>query len=391
MDGIADRADRSREKPVRDLPYIRESVVRDETSAAAAGKYCAYNQTRECFLCSDIESGDFPPAALDARLRSLAPGFTTALWLTPFRGISATSVRIPLDLIYLDPNFVVLDVVESFPISSPSSGAPATSVLALPANTIADAGTRVGDRLILCPPGEMKRRVQQLLATPSEGRAEPIGASGADPNNRGAAGRVLRFVDRAKPNSSPESSPETAPLEIVPAQMPPAEEPELAPPAQTPVPVQEKPKTKGWLQKLLNPDPPQPRKAQRDLAQGLVAFYFTGGDSAPHAVRDIRLDRALSDDRRALVSGNGDPHDAYRSAQSERRKLHHGLRQRCPLGKRWRGIGVRIRRRAQRAQQLHCGAGWREQGADGVIYSSNQERRAIVFLLERIKRTNIKR
>jgi hypothetical protein len=53
------------------------------------------------------------------------------------------------------------------------------------------------------------------------------------------------------------------------------------------VPVQEKPKTKGWLQKLLNPDPPQPRKAQRDLAQGLVAFYFTGGDSAPHAVRDI--------------------------------------------------------------------------------------------------------
>jgi hypothetical protein len=287
MDGIADRADRSREKPVRDLPYIRESVVRDETSAAAAGKYCAYNQTRECFLCSDIESGDFPPAALDARLRSLAPGFTTALWLTPFRGISATSVRIPLDLIYLDPNFVVLDVVESFPISSPSSGVPATSVLALPANTIADAGTRVGDRLILCPPGEMKRRVQQLLATPSEGRAEPIGASGADPNNRGAAGRVLQFVDRAKPNSSPESSAETAPLEIVPAQMPPAEEPELAPPAQTQVPVQEKPKTKGWLQKLLNPDPPQPRKAQRDLAQGLVAFYFTGGDSAPHAVRDI--------------------------------------------------------------------------------------------------------
>src|SRR5271170_1749535 len=83
MDGIGDRADRSLEKPVRDQPYIRESVVRDETSAAAAGKYCAYNQTRECFLCSDIESGDFPPAALDARLRSLAPGFTKALWLTP--------------------------------------------------------------------------------------------------------------------------------------------------------------------------------------------------------------------------------------------------------------------------------------------------------------------
>jgi len=266
-----------------DQPYIRESVVQGERRDPGAGKYCAYNQTRECFLCSDIEAGDFAPSNLDTRLRTLAPGSGGALWMVPFRGISATSVRMPIDLIYLDRNNTVLDAVESFPISSPSSSvAPATSVLALPANTIAAAGMRVGDRLIICAPGEMKQRVQQLLAGQVAAPADPA-AQSKDAGARGAAGRVLPWVDRSKTKTAPE----TAAIEVVPVAMPPAAEPESATSPQAPDVSQAKPKKKGWLDRLLNPDPPEPRQAQRELVQGLAAFYFNGGDPSPHAVRDI--------------------------------------------------------------------------------------------------------
>jgi len=265
-----------------DQPYLRESVVAVEQQGTAAPRYCAYNQTRECFLCSEIEMGDFAPSSLDTRLRSLAPGCGGALWLVPFRGISATSVRMPIDLIYLDHNNRVLDAVESFPIAGPSSGIPAASVLALPANTIAAAGTRMGDRLIICAPGEMKRRVQEVLAGQVQMAADAA-AQSREANARTTQGRVLPWVDRSKAKAATEA----APIEMIPAAIPAVAEPEAPPAPPAPDIAQAKPKKKGWLERLLNPDPPQPRKAQREQVQGLAAFYFNGGDSTPHAVRDI--------------------------------------------------------------------------------------------------------
>ena len=265
-----------------DHRYIRESAVRGEPSASGAGNCCAYNQTRERFLCSQVTSGDFHASSLENYLSALTPGSGAALWLLPFRGISPTSVRVPIDLLYLDRNCVVLEAIESFPISSvSSSSAPAASVLALPANTIACAGTRPGDQLILCDPEEMKWRLQQLLAAKAQSQAEPEPASVPESAVRGAAGRVLLF-DRSRSKPAVENPP---------AEVAPIAQPELPKPQAAPAPAEAAQKTskpaKSWLQRFLSPDPPQPRKAQRESIQGIAAYFFNGGQSVAHGVRDI--------------------------------------------------------------------------------------------------------
>lgn len=283
MEKITEVTDDLCEKVMADQRYIRESVVRGQQPAAGAGKCCAYNETRERFLCANVESGDFNAASLEMHLGALAPGSGTALWLVPFRGISPTSVRVPIDLLYLDRNCVVLDAVESFPIwSASSSGAPAASVLALPANTIASAGTRTGDQLILCDPEEMKWRLQQLLAAKAQSQAGAVASPAPEAGARGTAGRVILF-DRSR--SKP--AVETSPAEVAQAAMPEPLAPQAAPMAAVTEPAQKAKPAKSWLQRLLSPDPPQPRKAQRESLEGIAAYFFTGGESKAHGVRDI--------------------------------------------------------------------------------------------------------
>jgi hypothetical protein len=277
--------------------YIREAAVRGELPGAEASHCCAYNQTRERFLCADVEAGDFPAANLDSRLAALTPGAGSALWIHPFRGISPTSVRVPIDLVYLDRSCVVLDAIESFPLSSvSSSSAPAASVLALPANAIASTGTQPGDQLFLCPPEEMKRRLQQLLSARTEAQPEPTTASAQELASRTTVGRVLPWVDRSRPKPGGE---DPCIVEVSPLAAPhsPAPEPEPEPEpdqALSPAPAPEvtdpapKPKaSKSWLQRLLSPEPPQPRQATRESLEGLSAYFFTGGDPVAHAVRNI--------------------------------------------------------------------------------------------------------
>jgi hypothetical protein len=96
-------------------------------------KCCAYNQTRGRLLGSDVDVADFSFASLNDRTQTLTANSGAGLWLVPFRGIPLISEHIPLDLIYLDASFVIIDVVESFPTFSISKASPpAASVLALP-------------------------------------------------------------------------------------------------------------------------------------------------------------------------------------------------------------------------------------------------------------------
>lgn len=297
--------------------YIRESMVLRGQPGAGGGKCCAYNRTRERFLCADVEAGDFPASALDARLSTLTPGSGTALWIVPSRVISPTSVRVPVDLVYLDRNCVVLHSVEAFPLATaPAGSATAASVLALPANTIASAGIDPGDQLILCSPEDMKLVLQQLLSEGAANQAEQSTNSSADLDTAGSSGRVLRMVGRSRPEPSPkptsEPSVEMAPVELAPdraltlAEIDPAPAtvaaPEIEPapeaaavPATAAVPApltvepeRQKPKAaKSWLQRMLSPDPPEPRQSARESLEGLSAFFFTGGESVAHGVRDI--------------------------------------------------------------------------------------------------------
>ena len=179
--------------------YLREPVIQGQETESEPSKYCAYNKSRERFLCSDVEGGDFTPATRDSRLRNLAPVFGGGVWMVPFRGISPTSVRIPIDLIYLDQNFAVLEVVESFPLETASSqGEAAASVLALPADTIASAEVRAGDHLVVSPPAEMRRWLRELKAEREALEAEANSPEPAATAQRSPHGRVLPWVDRSR-------------------------------------------------------------------------------------------------------------------------------------------------------------------------------------------------
>ena len=282
-------------------PYSRESVVRlperENLTASClpggqtgmgASRYCAYNETRERFVCIDVEGADFSAAGLNSRLPELTPGCGKALWILPFRGISATSVRVPIDLLYLDSNFVVLAAVESFPIfQPPSSTVPATSVLALPGETIGSTQTRPGDRLILCPPEELRRQLLKTAGSTVDTQAEQDNNSppGASPRTgepaRKAAGNVLPWVNQTRPNPANEGAPgESTPIAVTPA-------PESVAQPGPEQPPEKKPATKNWLNRWLNPEPPDPRTSPRLPLTWLAAWFFTGGTPKAHGVRDI--------------------------------------------------------------------------------------------------------
>jgi uncharacterized protein len=251
-------------------------------------KYCAYNQTRERFLGVDVDAADFSLAILDDRLPTLTISSGTGLWLIPFRGISPLGVRIPLDLIYLDQNCRVIEAVESFPISrvSPSSQA-AASVLVLPAGTVNSTQTQAGDHIVLCVPDEMKRRLQRLSGSEDgDGALQEAEAAGDEANHNGPA-RVLKFEDHTRQRHPDEAALNEAGTGGIPSG---EEHPLTHPPEVAAAPEAEsknsKPK-KNWLQRWLNPDPPEPRKAQRASLSGLAAYFWTGGTPKEHGVRDI--------------------------------------------------------------------------------------------------------
>ncbi len=270
------------------------------------GRHCAYNATRSRFLSAEVDAADFSAASLDSRLSMVTPSSGAGLWLVPFRGISPTSVRVPVDLIYLDRNCKVIEAVESFPLARVSAScATSATVLVLPSETISATETQAGDQLIVCAPEEMKWRLQKLASDGAETKVEPAALAKEEPA-RGGTGRVLQWEDFARPRSAAEkAATETPAAEAAPvveveaeaeaeaeAAIAVAPEPAAAglvatqasEPAPKPIKAQ-----KTWLQKLLGVEPPDPRKAQRESLLGLSAYFFTGGTPVAHEVRDISL------------------------------------------------------------------------------------------------------
>lgn len=308
-------ADKGQGKAMNQLNYSYDRTARrdtnqysaDENSSAGqgrmeSGRQCAYNQTRSRFLSADVHSEDFTQESLDQRLPAVTPNSGMGLLLAPFKGISPTSVRVPVDLIYLDRSCRVIETVESFPLMRASaSGAQAVGVLVLPAETIGSSETKAGDQLLVCAPEEMKRRLQKPAGAPSEDQAAK------EESARQGTGRVLQWEDWARPKNPfdrpadeeavrqeavtgsaalPQQANETVVAETPQTALQTIQraiEPVQAAPAQKPA------KTKSWLQKLLGTEPPDPRKADRECLQGLTAYFFTGGAPVAHQVRDISL------------------------------------------------------------------------------------------------------
>ena len=260
-------------------------------------RYCVYNESQERFISTDVLAvGDFNVSA-DVQLENLAMGGRAALWISPFEEISATSVRFPLDLIYLSSDCTVLNTVESFPISdAPSSRAQAASILALPAETLARGKILPGDQLIISTPEEMKQQLRRLQ------EAKDSAAGGIDTVARQSA--VLTTNQQteayavgveAQNVSEEESDPDGAELTAV-RDNTAAEKYDPAPATAAAVEfrpvVDERPWAKraasrNWIQRLLLGDAPDPRNAPRVAIPGLAVYFFTGSTPMAHEVRDI--------------------------------------------------------------------------------------------------------
>ena len=251
-------------------------------------KYCVYNQTRQRFLGVDVDAADFSRSILDDRLPTLSISSGTGLWLLPFRGISPLGVRVPLDLVYLDLNSKVIEAVESFPISQVSPSSPAAaSVLVLPARTINSTQTQAGDQLAICVPEEMKRRLQGLSSPEGETSELQGAASSQDEANHSGTARVLKFEDHTRQRHPEEDLPNEARInEVRPAEdlALPQASPETRP---TEAEIKDSKPKKSWLQRWLNPEPPEPRKGLRESLPGLAAYFWTGCAPVEHGVRDI--------------------------------------------------------------------------------------------------------
>lgn len=322
--------------PSRSAPSTVRSLLLTELSRVEGevepGQICAYNQTRECFLGVHVVSGDFTLSSFKDWLATLRPNSGAGMWMAPFRGIPASEVHTPLDLLYIDLTGRVIEAVEFFPTFKVSPGsAPAASVLALPTHSIFSSKTEAGDQLILCPAEEIEWRLDQLVRTgaviataPPAQPGPPSRLPAVREESKPAAGPVLVFEAPKKavetaltpvsipipvyvPEARQVNEEPVAPVVAAEVQqsIPPVAEPVAQTPVQAPSPApaqtQASPE-KPWMhptrqQQSTSPlsklgrwlfsDPADPRRTNRRPVPGLVAHFFTGGAPQAHPVRDV--------------------------------------------------------------------------------------------------------
>jgi uncharacterized membrane protein (UPF0127 family) len=226
-------------------------------------KHCAYNQTRECFLGLEVAVADMSFADLKGLIATLALKSGEGLWLAPFRGIPETGILAPFDLIYLDEDCRVTEVVESFPTFRVVSTIPrAASVLALPPHSIYSSQTQPGDQLVLCVAEEMERRLEGY-SNASTAVVKNAVLLREMPLWSGGPGVLQLEVRSAEERAGAQQAHE---MSLVEPGMK-----DTRPP-------------RNWLERWWSPDP---RKAPREPSPGLAAYYWTGGASVGHNVKDI--------------------------------------------------------------------------------------------------------
>jgi hypothetical protein len=264
-------------------------------------------------VATDVERILASPDGAEARLRALEPGSGTGLWIRPCHEISPTSIRFPLDLVFLDDECAVLDIVVSFPLASvPASCKKALSFLAFPADPLAKGEMRAGDQLIISKPEEMKQHLLRMKEAKAEASrsAEPLREQSAIASAEEPARTAMEEWAESGVDPTPAAPIEIAPVEIAPAEIAPVE---VAP--MEPAPVKEKADggqkagtekivvsqaietsswkkrlgNRNWFTNLLLGDPEDPRRALREELPGLIAYFYTGGTPTAHEVRDISV------------------------------------------------------------------------------------------------------
>ena len=194
-------------------------------------RYCVYNTTRETFLSLGVRAADTGFSRLKGLIGKLKLSFDDGLWVVPSRGIHTIGVLFPLDLVYLDNDFRVIHVVESFPSFHVAPLlAQAASVLELPTHTIYPSQTQIGDQLLICVADQMEEQLTDQLSPQAPATVE-AGISERAPEPAGVMSRMLSWL-------------------------------------------------KLWLRN-------NRRQSDRQLAPGLSAYFWNGAAPERHEIRDI--------------------------------------------------------------------------------------------------------
>lgn len=110
----------------------------------------AFNRTRQAFLATELSVADTHWRRLRGLLGTKAEDFTfgKGLWITPCNGVHTFAMRYALDVVYLDTDDVVVHIAENVqPWRITPVRTDAMTVLELPAHTVWNTGTRIGDQV----------------------------------------------------------------------------------------------------------------------------------------------------------------------------------------------------------------------------------------------------
>jgi uncharacterized membrane protein (UPF0127 family) len=113
-------------------------------------KYQLLNQSKHTVLASEVELADTSWSRMKGLLGQTSESFTAGkgLWITPSQGVHTIGMKFPIDVVYLDKGHRVIYVSHSLPpFRIAAIRLKARSVVELPAGTLAQTQTSVGDVL----------------------------------------------------------------------------------------------------------------------------------------------------------------------------------------------------------------------------------------------------
>lgn len=113
-------------------------------------KYRVLNRSKQTVLASEAELADTSWTRMKGLLGQKPEDFSAGkgLWITPSQGVHTIGMKFPIDVVYLDSGHRVIHVSHSLvPFRFAAVKFRARSVVELPAGTLAQTHTSVGDVL----------------------------------------------------------------------------------------------------------------------------------------------------------------------------------------------------------------------------------------------------
>lgn len=121
----------------------------------------AFNISRQSFINLGVSAADTPLARLRGLLGRHKLRSDEAVWVVPSRGIHTFGLLFQIDVIYLDSECRVVHLIENLgPLRIGPIRLRCDSVLELPAGSIYNSGTQVGDQLLIRSPEQVDRYLE---------------------------------------------------------------------------------------------------------------------------------------------------------------------------------------------------------------------------------------